>query len=74
MGISPSEQNARRSDTLFDLRTGKLLLHETLPFCPQAIAFSRGGTRLATAGGVGAFDLRVWDVLGVSAPSAPFAR
>jgi hypothetical protein len=59
---------------IFDTRTGKQILHEKLTFCPQAIAFSRDGTLLATAGGVGAFDLRVWDVLGVGTALAPFTR
>jgi hypothetical protein len=50
---------------LWDARTGKELLKVEVPFCPQAVALSRDGTRLAATGGLGPFELRVWDVLGL---------
>jgi hypothetical protein len=53
---------------LWDTRTGRQIAHVKLKFCPQAIAFSRDGSRLATAGGLGGFQLRVWDVAGLGSP------
>jgi RNA polymerase sigma factor (sigma-70 family) len=59
---------------LWDAQTGKQLAHIKLAFCPQAIGFSRDGALLATAGGMGAFELRVWDVSALTdaGPRAPF--
>jgi hypothetical protein len=47
---------------LWNARTGKQLARLDLTFCPQAVAFSRDGSLLAAAGGLGPFNLRVWDV------------
>lgn len=47
---------------LFDVASGKELASIKVDFCSQAIAFSRDGALLATGGGLGNFDLRVWDV------------
>jgi len=55
---------------LWDTRSGRELLQMKLKFCPQAIAFSRDGTQLATAGGLGALEVRVWDVTGLGGPGA----
>jgi len=55
---------------LWDVDTGKELANVKLTFCPQAIAFSRDGTLLAAAGGLGAFDLRVWDVAALTSSGA----
>jgi hypothetical protein len=50
---------------LWDARSGRQLLQMKLKFCPQAIAFSRDGTQLATSGGLAALEVRVWDVTGL---------
>jgi len=54
---------------LWDARSGRELLQMQLKFCPQAIAFSRDGTQLAAAGGLGALEVRVWDVTGLGGPA-----
>jgi RNA polymerase sigma factor (sigma-70 family) len=53
---------------VFDARTGREIARQKVEFCPQAIAFSRDGSLLATAGGLGAFELRVYDVPGQVSP------
>ena len=47
---------------LWDTRSGRQLLRVPVEFCPPAAAFSCDGSLLATAGGLGALRVRVWEL------------
>jgi WD40 repeat protein len=55
---------------LFDAPTGRIIASEKLAYCPQAIAFSRDGNNLAVAGGIGPFNLNVWNISDLTSPGA----
>src|SRR5262249_17954819 len=55
---------------LWDVRSGRPPLEPPLKVGPRAVAFSRDGPLLAAAGAVGDFDLRVWDVKGLTGVGA----